>query len=346
MEEEKSSRNPAIKITLNGKERPFTEETVIRDWKTASEQASATVSEDQTEDEDFEWILPNEEHKEVPEFKLIHTELPSKNRTPGNWKRKLKPSMLHPNMKGFIISFCLAIIVGLGMGTFILKISKAEHSASVTGIENTPSSQPDTQEESKLKAEYALKLPAWQISVIQGGVFSTQENADTKAKQLENEGQATIVIPLDNRYHLFLGISGQVQTAKTWEEHLKEQGVNDGEILAKELNIAEKEIIFSSEEEGNQFSKVLNTFSLIAEEMANIQVSGKVNENVIKDTLALLEKEADKAYSNPEANDLRSKLILATNSLIQYNNSAKKEDLLKAQQALLDYIKIYYGISA
>ncbi|WP_062104553.1 hypothetical protein [Bacillus niameyensis] len=343
MEEQKSSQNPAIKITLNGKERPFTEETVIRDWKAASEQASATASEDQTEDDDFDWILPKEEHREVPEFKLIHTEAPKKKRPNRNWK--FKSSMLHPNMKGFIISFCLAVVIGVGMGIFILKISKTENTAPVVGTETTPPSG-QTEEEGNQIVEHPVKFPAWKIAVIQGGVFSAQEKADATAKELKNEGYASIVIPIDNMYYLFFGVAGQLQTAKTWEVSLKEQGVNNGEVYAKELDIGQKEIIFSSEEEGNQFSKVINNFSLIADEAVNIQTSGKTNESVIKDALALLEKEADKTYASSEANELSSKLTIATNSLMQYTSSANKEELFKAQQALLDYIKIYFGISA
>src|SRR5690606_32492995 len=96
-----------ITVVVDGEERPYVEETVIHDWQMSAEEAAATISEE--EDEEFQWVLPNNEGDEIPEYHHVNVVKPIKrNKLPVLWNRQLQPGF-----SGMLIAICLAIPVGL-----------------------------------------------------------------------------------------------------------------------------------------------------------------------------------------------------------------------------------------
>ncbi|MCJ7839897.1 hypothetical protein MUB24_03000 [Lederbergia sp. NSJ-179] len=336
MEEGKNSQKATIKIKLNGSERPFEEETVIHDWKAASDETSAASSEEML-DEEFEWILPNEEEEqEVPEFKVNHQKEPKKQ--PYFHRNGNSPLKLW--VKRLILSFVLAITVGLLLGSFLLKMMSQTDTQATTNEQNRLSSE-NKKEEGTTASKFEVKLPALTLPVLQAGVYSSKEAADAKAKELANQNQAQTILEMDEKYYLFLGVAGDLQKAKTWEKDLKHNGLED--VWAKELNFEERYIELASKEQSEHLLKEIEYFQTIIGEPANIKMGGEVNNKVIQEGLQLMKADKDLIYQNKEAASLQEKLQTAIKSLEKTaENSA---ETVKAQQALLDYISIYFTLS-
>lgn len=336
--EEENGQKSTIKIKLNGKERPFEEKTVVHDWQAASEETSAASSEDMLDEEEFEWILPNEEETEIPEFKVNHHTETKKR--PNIHRVGSGPFKL--GIKKLIVSFVLAITVGLLLGTFILEIMKKEDIQATTVEQNPTAPAPNTGEQKKdATTNFETTLPAMTLPVLQAGVFSSNENAESVAKELANQNYATTILEMDGKYYLFLGVAGDLQEAKAWEKNEKENGLID--VWATELPLGESSITLGSKAQAEQFSKEVNYFKDIAGEMVKIELGGEANEDVLRAGLQLIDSHKE-SYENKEAVNLQGKLQAAIKSLEQA--SGNQAETLKVQQALLDYMSIYYKISS
>ncbi|GIN71080.1 hypothetical protein J14TS2_15550 [Bacillus sp. J14TS2] len=326
-----------IKIKLNGKERPFEEKTVVHDWQAASEETSAASSEEMLDEEEFEWILPNEEEPEIPEFKVNHhTE--SKKR-PNIHRFGNGPFTL--GIKRTIISFVLAITVGLLLGTFFLQIMKREDIQATTTAQNQVAAEDKPGEEKKTGAGYEATLPAMAVPVLQAGVYSSKENAESAAKELTNQNYATTILEMDGKYNVFIGVAGELQEVESWEKNVKESGLD---VLAKELSLKESSIKLATKEQAEQLLKEVNYFKTVAGEAVKGEVGGDVNEKVSQNGLQLIDSYKDGVYQNKEAVNLQEQLQAALKGL--ENSSENKEEAIKVQQSLLNYITIYYQLSS
>lgn len=333
-----NSQRSTIKIKLNGKERPFEEKTVVHDWQAASEETSAASSEEMLEEE-FEWILPDEEETEIPEFKINHhTE--SKKRP---YFHRVGNGPFKWGIKKLVVSFVLAITVGLLLGTFVLEIMKKEDIQATTTARNpVAAADKPGEEKEKANASYKAKLPAMSVPVLQAGVYSSNENAESAAKELANQNYATTILEMDGKYSLFIGVAGDLQEAKSWEKNVKESGLAD--VWAKELSIGEGSIQLASKEQAEQFLKEINYYNSIAAEAVKVEMGGNVNEKVLQAGLQLIDSQKDATYQNKEAVNLHEKLQTAVESLEK--SSGNQDEILKVQQALLDYMTIYYQLSS
>ncbi|MBS4176192.1 SPOR domain-containing protein [Lederbergia citrea] len=338
MSKKKKKRKPAIKIKINGDERPFSEEAAIHDWQSGSNEAAATASEESMDEEEFDWILPEVEKKEMPEFHKVNY-APTERKLPSHWRKKMKPGI-----SGLILSILLAVAIGLVLGSFILKMAKLPEDSSTIAV-NEVKLPPAAEEKVKdvPKTGYVGKLPAIGIPVLQGGVFSTQEAAEERAREFSAHELASKIVILDGQYYVFIGVAGDLPTAKEWESELKQKGID---VWAKELTIQEKEIKLTSKAEADELTAETEVYHLLAKEAAGGQLLGKLNDDTLTEVAKVMGADKSTSYKNELANDLHSKLAAAQKSLIEFQKSStNKQELLKAQQALLEYMSIYLGVS-
>ncbi|MCR2820544.1 hypothetical protein [Lederbergia panacisoli] len=335
MDDEKKERNSTIKIKLNGKEQPFSEETAIHDWQSATKEASAASSEETVEEEEFEWILPNVEKNEVPEYKIINATKDNVKKLPmTNWKRNIKPGF-----SSVFISVFLAIAVGLILGLIIYKMAiQSEDSPVALNEADIPPAAEKEEQNTKIES-YSFTLPDLTIPVLQGGLYSSEEGAVSAGENVSEYGIGKTVIEIEGQYYLFIGVAGDLSTAKLWSNKLKDQGLKDEEVWAKELVISGKTVELASKEEADLITSDINTFHKLAEESASGFTNGVVSEDVLKNA----EKELVGTFETEIAKDLHGSLELAQKHLNSFSTSESSNDLLQAQQALLEFVKIYYG---
>ncbi|MBW8350203.1 hypothetical protein K0H71_12215 [Bacillus sp. IITD106] len=334
MDNEKGERNSTIKIKLNGREQSFSEEAAIHDWQSATNEASAASSEE-TAEEEFEWVLPNVEEKEVPEYKIINaTNDNIKNLPVKTWKRNIKPGF-----KGLFLSVFLAIAVGLILGLIIFKTVIQTEDSHVALKEKETNTPPVSEKETK-KEMYSFTLPDITISVLQGGLYRSEEGAVSAGEKISGYGLGKTIIEIEGQYYLFIGVSGNLSTAKSWVNKLKDQGVE--EVWAKEISISGKKVELASKEEGDRLTSEINLLPKLAEESTNGYIKGSVSEEVLTES----EKAIVGTFNEGMAKNLHSNLETAQKHLKNFLASeSASNDLLQSQQALLDFVKIYYGQS-
>ncbi|MGV3465906.1 MAG: hypothetical protein ACO1OT_11510, partial [Heyndrickxia sp.] len=106
-----------IKIKINGDERPFKEEVSIHKWN-ANEVERAAETENVSEDDQFEWVLPEVDDNPIPEFKKIYYEpSPEKTKTSKLFKKNSGSHFLT-----ILISAATAISIGILFGFIMLKV--------------------------------------------------------------------------------------------------------------------------------------------------------------------------------------------------------------------------------
>lgn len=337
MDKKKKTQQPAIKIKINGEERPFEEEITVNDWKIAADETSASAEKTQ-DDDTFDWVLPDTEYKEVAEFQKVNY-FPSKHkkRPSQYWRRKTVPGVAT-----VILSIFLAIAVGLLLGTFLLKMVMNPDEQLVPV--NEPADTPVTpKEEVKKQAvdSYIGELPAFTAAVIQGDVYSSKESAEHRMGEYDAEGFGTMMMESEGKYYVFVGIADNITTAKVWEKDLKEKGMN---VYAKELSIGNVEMKFTSKKEAELFSTEGKLFQLLAGEAISGTMSGKVNETTVAEIGELLGIEEGTRSKDGVVHELYKELHAAYEGIKQFQADVSDKGLLKkAQQHLLNYIKLYEG---
>nr|WP_144921321.1 SPOR domain-containing protein [Paenibacillus bovis] len=336
MEDGKEKQTSQIKIKLNGVEKPFSEETRIHDWRTTVRDETAATSEDTADEEEFEWILPEIETKEIPEYKIVNATVPSpRNNIGKKWRRQM-----YPDISKLVFSIILAIVVGLILGTLFLKMMASEDDiVAINEVENPGSVNKDDEKKGGTTAgPVEITIPALTIGVLQGGQFSTKEAADAAANSFRKEDLATTIIEMDGKHYVFIGVAGDLATAKSWESQLKDNGI---EVWAKELTIPAKDITFASQTKGEQFVTEASTFKKLANESVTATISGKTNAANMKEISGSIEMKED-IFESEVANSIHSKLVYALQGLTEFSSSDSQKNLINAQQGLLDYMNLFY----
>ncbi|MEK3890573.1 SPOR domain-containing protein [Bacillus sp. FSL K6-3431] len=335
MDKKHKTQQPAIKIKINGEERPFEEEVIVNNWQTAVEETSAAA--DKTlEEENFDWVLPEVEYNEVSEFQKVNY-FPSKNKKYTSRGRKSAP------LATLILSIFLAVAVGLLLGTFLLKMVMNPDDQAAALDDSSITAPIVLKEETNKLAEvpYTAELPAFTAAVIQGDVFSNKEAADNRASEYDAQGYASTIMEKDGKHYVFIGIASAIGEAKAWEANLKENGLN---VWAKELQIGSVKIPFTSKEEATLFASEGKLFQLLANEAISGMNTGKVNDANITAIGKTLEMKEETRSKEGVAFELYNKLYGSYEGLKGFqSNNGDKALLKKVQQNLLDYIKLYEG---
>lgn len=292
-------------------------------------------------EEDFEWVLPEINNEEVPEFQKVNY-VPSVRKTPfaKSFRRKLSP-----NIASLIISIFLAVGVGLLLGLLLWKMVIQQEGESLVVNKSNVVDTPTTQTEDvkkPLNSPFIAGIPALTAAVIQADVFSTREKANQRVDELESQGFAATIVETDELHYIFIGIADNINTAKTWESNLKEAGMI---VYAKELPVSTKEVQFASKEEADQAIAEGALFPLLAGEAIGGIMTGKVNETVLADIGKVFDAGNETSRSEEGvAFELHSQLFSAYEGLKELQtNIGDKALLKKVQQHLLDYLSVYLG---
>ncbi|WP_144461368.1 hypothetical protein [Siminovitchia fortis] len=339
MARKKRQAKKDMKIKINGKEQPLNEEVVIKDWSKAKKETAA--AEERLENDEFEWVLPEKNIPEVPEFQPVQSipepkdqESSPKINIPKYFKKKFSP-----NKTGFLISSILAVAIGLGFGLFVLKLTvNPENGTTLTDA--APAVAPNSGKEQG--AALMATMPGLSAAVIQGGVFSTEEAAENFSGQFTSKGLPTISLNVDEQQFLFIGISEDLASAKTLADDYKAQGID---VYAKEFIIPENQIKVETKTEAEWMKEAPKLFAVLAKETADARFSGQINEQALQDTEKTIKNYEEKNIQQKVAVDLRNQLEDTIKQLGAYSASQNRESLAKAQQSLLTFLKVYYDAS-
>ncbi|MBS4173703.1 hypothetical protein [Bacillus sp. FJAT-49736] len=319
-----------IKIKINGDDRPFQEEVSIHKWNESDIEAAATT-ENTVEEEQFDWVLPEVEENPVPEFKKIYYEPALET---GKAIKSFQKNSRSPLLT-IIISAGTAISIGVLFGLIMLKVianqSEGISQKSLGNKETIPTGALQQQKNT-------VAFPALTTSIIQGGVFNGAD-ASGPANELKAKGLPTAILKLDGKQYIFIGVSGDLASAKQLATELKKQDV---EVFAKQITFDEKKLDISTKDEKTFINQTGTLFQL----MAGITSDAYLSSTISSDELSKMENaykqlEGLKDIKNNHLKNLYTAQTVCYQHLLKFQKNNDQKEILNAEQALLSYLKEY-----
>lgn len=146
----------------------------------------------------------------------------------------------------FLAATFTAIFIGLFLGLMMLNMfAKKEDIANYNDQQSSAIPEDEDAMEHAENNVMSTSLKQMSAFVIQLGVFSERENADTWSKTYEQTGFPSTLFKRDDQYFLFIGMANTEEKAKEFAEVLLEQDI---EVYVKEWKTNEIDIKLTEEE--------------------------------------------------------------------------------------------------
>lgn len=339
-----------LKIKINGLERPLTkenentEEIPFTSWdeKLKAETEVASAKQPIEKEDEFPWLLPDEEEE-------IYLEDP-KVITPSKKKKQLSNQTITPyhyptksNRKKYDVAFpvkrimtilLLAIGVGIMFGYIALNfLSNDDMPTASTPSEVINENQANIENSEGVNDEKEAGTNAGvstsstatlQLYAVQGGIFSTKAGAETVASDIKAKGFASAVMEIDGSFTVFAGLGKEKAQTSALNEQYKQKDFADfwgGKQLSSPI---------STSSSAAQWASSIQELSSLSSLTAN---GNRVSEDEIT--------KAESAIKEIKTSDETEKKFLE--KLLLAADNVKNNQGWEAQQNLLDVMS---GISS
>jgi stage II sporulation protein B len=327
---DKANKPAKVIVKINGKAGGGNREVEVCDWKNAEHEAAA-AADGKKEDESFDWVLPELDAEEVKEFQII-------NYTPEPKKKKvLKKLKSSKSVPAIFFSVAAAVVVGAVLGLIILKITQYQEGQ--TAKSASPAAGISLQSGAGKAAQ--AQLPKLSVGIIQAGVFSSKEAADAAQKDLAAKDLPAMQLSMNGSRFIFMGTAGSIELAKKMENYFSAENV---EAYAKEISFASKKIQTVTSHDQNFVKQTEPFFQKLLHAAAGAMQNGELPSKDLEGMKPLFQKiSALDNVKQPTLQKLKKYETAGYESLLSYQKNGNKQDLMEAQQNLLDYIKVYSG---
>ncbi|MGM0752346.1 MAG: SPOR domain-containing protein [Bacillota bacterium] len=326
MMDKRKGNDKKISIKINGEKTHFEEDLLVYDWKLGESEAAAG---EEAEDNGFDWILPDDEEAQPPkEYKKI-------NYVTGSKKKRKSFKNPFQDSVNLLMSIIGAVVVGAVLGFGTLKVITTTDGPSVPAA-TLQDSTAEGNTEGK-QAVSAVELQDFSTSILQGGVFSSEESLKAMKDTLSGKGIASASVEKDGQFFLLVGVSGDLETAKTLGGELKGQGVD---VYAKDFVLEAKGINASSEEK-TFLEKGNALYNAIAEESSKGMAGGSPDETAIQSIQSGVKELEGIKVGQESVASMKKSLVNAGNLAAAMKSP---EDAQKVQEELLSYLQLYSGL--
>jgi len=175
--------------------------------------------------------------------------------------------------KPLITTIFLALIIGSIFGFVMLKIfGTIDNGMATPGNNPVVNLDKATEKDDEIEGEDNIELPTIQAYILQGGVFSSEENAEEFARKYQENEIPTIIWPRENEYFLLLGVAHTLEKGEKLASRIEEEEL---EVFVKEWATQASEISLTSNEEEwiNSFQKWLTSSIEELDEQENSSIS-------------------------------------------------------------------------
>lgn len=176
--------------------------------------------------------------------------------------------------KPLITTILLALIVGSIFGFVMLKIfGTIDNGMATPGNNPVVNLDKASEKDDDIEDKDKVELPIIQAYILQGGVFSSEENAEKFAREYQENDIPTMIWPHENEYFLLLGVAHTLEKGKKLASKIEE---NDLDVFVKEWTTPAREISLTSNEEEwiNSFQKLLTSSIQNLDEQENNSLNG------------------------------------------------------------------------
>ncbi|EDL64692.1 hypothetical protein [Bacillus sp. SG-1] len=328
--DKRGSKDGRITIKINGDKKNYNEELLVHNWKLGEEESAA--AEERAEEDSFDWVLPDEDPA-PKEFKKINYVQKNKG------KKRFGVKQITPGIARIIYTLVGAVAVSLIFGFIILNvITDGEQSIPAVQLQEAADVNKDGKE-TPSAAGGTITIDSLTASVLQGGVYTTTDSANTMKASLEAKGIPTMMIEMDGNLFLFIGTAGDLEGAKAMGKKLSNQDV---EVYAKDIVLPDKNVA-GTKADADFIEKSKAVFAALAVESSNAYTNGSINEEKLNEISTLLnDLSASKVSENMTG--LKENLETASRNLQEYKSSTELSKLIAAQQSLLTYLESYHKL--
>ncbi|TXC90097.1 SPOR domain-containing protein [Metabacillus litoralis] len=334
-----------IKIKINGEDRPLSQgnepskEISFSTWeeKVKAEKEMASAKQPINDEEEFPWLLPDEEDSDFKEDPKVVTSPKKKkvysNSTVAPYLYSKKSNRKVPHIafpfKQIVTIVLLAIGVGTGFGYIALNFLSNKDMpvmANPSGgtdvvVPRETGEDPAGGEEATDTSTSASSNATLQVYAVQGGSFTAKEGAETLAAQIKDKNLASTVLELDGKFTVIAGLGkAKTETDALNEIYKQKQFVKfwGGKQLGLEV---------STSSSADQWVNIITELSPLASAAAT--GSGVSSENITK-----LETQINAISPNDAEKPLVDKLLQAVSSLKEQNGWQAQQNLLEVVQAI------------
>jgi stage II sporulation protein B len=352
-----NSGNP-ITIKINGEQRPYLEEPakeeppivenrnlpIEYDSSTSDHEVIEETAATQEAEESFDWILPQQETTKT-ETSLSQAVKSSKQRNGIRFPALLKVEKKNASViKSMAISVIFAILLGTGFGFIMLKLVITDGSKpAAVGTKTVPTAKKETANTNNTNQE-AITLKPLTAYMVQGGVFSKKETANTVARQAIEKGIPAETMEWNGQYYIFLGVADSIEHARSLGTIYQKKGM-DG-VFAKTITIPEKKFSNLSTAEKGVVENATTLVPLLATLSTNSLTGGSITSSELKALSELqtkINKIDSKGIKNQDIKDLNQEITAALKQIVDYQKQKDRKLLEKAQQHLLTFMADYYS---
>lgn len=324
-------KHKTITIKINGKERSHKDDKPNSDKQTQSSTQpeskpkikawnETAAAKEQAEDS-FDWVLPEISEDDEKDFKVVTKSKETKQkgfRLPGlpqpPNKNRRNSSPVFPRIA---LNVLLAVALGLGFGMIILNTVKPDTLETVVPANTSPATDKPAEGGSGTGAE-SVELPAISTYVVQGGVWSKEESADSIVKELAGKGIDAETVAINDQYYVLLAVAPSLEEAKVLSSELESKGA---EVFSKPLELDGFSVDGLTKEESG-------VLTIAPELFANLSGGDYANASSVEDQLAKLKKVDEAKIGNKEIIAAKKHLEQgATAFLAKDNDRVQKESL-------------------
>ncbi|MEK4028648.1 hypothetical protein MKZ02_08850 [Pseudobacillus sp. FSL P4-0506] len=312
MDKDKPKKPEGIFLTIGSKQK---KEFIGPEWKNGKKESAAAI-EPKKEEEEFQWLFPEEGEQKADVIEQYAT---MQKTTAKRATGKLFIIVMSAVIVGVLLGYALVKVVTQkeeGRPQAILKEEKPVKEREVT----TPKAAPSAKSEKN-------SLFSIETAVVQGGVFSTEDGANSMKQKMSDLGLPAEAVLQNGQYLILLAASSTIETAKLIEGIY---GTAGADTYTKQLAISPSKKL---EESSGEMAAL---FSSIAEESGKKAAGLEADKNKLKEAESKLD--AVKVEPSDETSAELKKLL--TGALTEAKSN-QPQAAKAAQEKLLAFLAVY-----
>lgn len=361
---EKPDNRKTITIKINGKDRPFqnkdTDEVMEQNQpsvfhkdqntdkkeKVVFSEESAAGREAELE-ESFDWILPTPEeipvkNKEKSMF-AFQAPLNKKDKPTFSKSKKIKEGKKKSLPKEIVASIFFAVffavILGTSFGFILLNMVSNDQTSSTNGNITASASNPSKEGQAVSATAIATKADITTY-VLQDDIFSNEERAKNEQKKLKEAGKTSQIFPIDGQQFLLLGVTSNLEDAKTWQKQV--EGT-----YAKEMIFNGKEVKNVSKEEKEVIEGSSAIYYSILQIVTSVQFDKSISaddRSKLEEGISIVEEKKISTLTNEKIQSMATHLAKGGELTLKLTENSSEKEIETVQQHLLDYLADYVAL--
>lgn len=349
---DKPGKGKTITIKIDGKNRSFEEtkaEKIAYDQKDYEKEVDhfaskeAAASKEVVEDDNFDWILPDEPPESViKEYTITKQQKQTNKKVIGVISSNFKKNNRNGLLTSVLIAVFFAILLGTSFGLIMIKLVTTEKAIEpAEPVIAQPKSDPKKNQPTGVET---LVLEPLSTFVIQGGVFSSTEAAKQIQEESIQKGIPAQIVEINGQAFLYLSVADSIEHAKNIGKQISGKGI---EVFAKPITLEGKSLEGLQSEEKKLLEAVPTLYEILATSAAEATVASEIPEALAesaeKQAAALTKIEASQ-MKNEKVLSIKTDMESAIEQMRKYKQSPNPDVLTKLQQHLLSFLAVYQSL--